>query len=106
LPHSDPDNCNWCTFIERTGKIGNKTQDTNTSTEPVIQVPSCPQCSGPMRLRTGKFGEFWSCLGFPDCKGLRKGMQRTVKQSERNGVTAKNIPRFKYDKLRKVLCSI
>lgn len=71
LPPSDPDNCNWCAFIERTGKVGNKTQDTKTSTEPAIQVPSCPQCSGPMSLRTGKFGEFWSCLKFPDCKGTR-----------------------------------
>jgi len=71
LPPSDPDNCNWCAFLERTGKVGNKTQDTNTSTEPTIKGPSCPQCSGPMRLRTGKFGEFWSCLKFPDCKGTR-----------------------------------
>lgn len=71
LPPRDPENCDWCAFLERTGKVGNKTQDTNTSTEPVIQVPSCPQCSGPMRLITGKFGEFWSCLGYPDCKGTR-----------------------------------
>jgi hypothetical protein len=71
LPPSDPDNCNWCAFIKRTRKLVNKTQDTKTSTEPAIQVPSCPQCSGPMQLRTGKFGEFWSCLKFPDCKGTR-----------------------------------
>ncbi|MBV59849.1 MAG: DNA topoisomerase III [Nevskiales bacterium] len=31
--------------------------------------PSCPQCSAPMRQRTGKNGAFWSCSRYPDCKG-------------------------------------
>ncbi len=31
--------------------------------------PPCPQCSAPMRQRTGKSGAFWSCSRYPDCKG-------------------------------------
>lgn len=31
--------------------------------------PSCPQCGGQMRQRTGKSGAFWSCTCYPDCKG-------------------------------------
>lgn len=34
-------------------------------------LPGCPKCSGPMRLRTGRFGEFWSCQKFPECRGTR-----------------------------------
>lgn len=41
------------------------------------QVPSCPVCSSPMRLRkalrgsnTGK--EFWGCSRYPKCKGTRE----------------------------------
>ena len=31
-------------------------------------LPICPNCGKPMRLRKGKFGEFWGCTGYPDCK--------------------------------------
>ncbi|MBD3156040.1 MAG: hypothetical protein GF368_05305 [Candidatus Aenigmarchaeota archaeon] len=24
-----------------------------------------------MTLKSGKYGEFWSCLKYPDCKGTR-----------------------------------
>lgn len=29
----------------------------------------CPECQGPMKLRPGKFGQFYACLRYPDCKG-------------------------------------
>lgn len=31
----------------------------------------CPVCSGDMISRTGKFGVFWGCKAFPECKGTR-----------------------------------
>lgn len=31
----------------------------------------CPACRAPMRERTGKFGRFWACTRFPQCKGTR-----------------------------------
>lgn len=39
-----------------------------------IKLPpaqSCPQCSAPMRQRTGKSGAFWSCRRYPECKGTQ-----------------------------------
>lgn len=38
------------------------------------EVPTCPLCGRPMRLRTGKRGAragqtFWGCTGYPSCKG-------------------------------------
>lgn len=32
----------------------------------------CPNCFGKMVIRTGKFGEFYSCYSYPKCKGSRK----------------------------------
>ena len=29
---------------------------------------TCPVCGNVMKKRNGKFGEFWGCAGFPDCK--------------------------------------
>ena len=36
--------------------------------EPLADVKQCPACQKPMTLRSGKFGKFWACTGFPDCK--------------------------------------
>jgi Topoisomerase DNA binding C4 zinc finger len=33
--------------------------------------PLCPKCGYPMRTRSGKFGEFWGCNSYPQCKGTR-----------------------------------
>ena len=69
LPPPDLENCDWCAFLKKRGKLRSETPDSNTITEPSIQTPICPQCAGPMSLKTGKYGEFWSCLKYPDCKG-------------------------------------
>lgn len=34
-------------------------------------VPECPKCGANMRLKTGKFGKFWSCIEYPNCNGTR-----------------------------------
>lgn len=34
-------------------------------------APACPECSAPMRLRHGPYGEFWGCSAHPTCKGRR-----------------------------------
>ena len=32
----------------------------------------CEKCGKPMVIRTGKYGEFLSCSGYPGCKNIRK----------------------------------
>jgi four helix bundle suffix protein len=34
-------------------------------------APECPKCGKPMRQRNSAKGNFWGCVGFPDCKGSR-----------------------------------
>ena len=31
-------------------------------------VKKCPKCGSMMIKRNGKFGEFWGCKGYPDCR--------------------------------------
>lgn len=31
-------------------------------------VKICPKCGQVMKKRNGKFGEFWGCAGYPDCR--------------------------------------
>ena len=28
----------------------------------------CPSCGNPMKIKTGKNGDFWGCSGYPDCR--------------------------------------
>ncbi len=30
---------------------------------------SCPECGLPMKLRQSKFGPFYGCTGYPECRG-------------------------------------
>lgn len=34
----------------------------------VKKLPSCPKCGKLLKKRNGKFGEFWGCTGFPNCR--------------------------------------
>ncbi len=32
------------------------------------RVKICPRCGSVMRMRSGRYGEFWGCSGYPKCK--------------------------------------
>lgn len=34
----------------------------------IIKPRSCPFCGNKMKIRNGRFGEFWGCMGFPECR--------------------------------------
>lgn len=37
---------------------------------PVIESMACPLCTASMAPRLGKFGWFYGCLRFPECRGI------------------------------------
>ena len=41
----------------------------NIPTEP---QPPCENCGKEMVLKSGRYGPFYSCSGYPDCKNIRK----------------------------------
>ena len=36
--------------------------------EAAKKVKKCPKCGNVLRKRSGKYGEFWGCMSYPDCK--------------------------------------
>jgi DNA topoisomerase I len=36
------------------------------------EVEPCENCGRPMALKRGRFGQFWACTGYPECKTTRK----------------------------------
>ncbi len=69
LPEIQPDSCEWCKYHSKKSVFKNEKavfeQIDNKA------VPKCPKCNSDMRLKSGKYGDFWSCINFPDCKGTK-----------------------------------
>lgn len=38
------------------------------SSEEAMKLPKCPKCGNVLQKRNGRFGEFWGCTGYPDCR--------------------------------------
>ena len=36
--------------------------------EAARKVKKCPKCGNVLRTRNGKYGEFWRCMSYPDCR--------------------------------------
>ncbi len=36
--------------------------------EAAQQVKRCPKCGNVMKRRSGKYGEFWGCMSYPECR--------------------------------------
>ena len=43
----------------------------------ILEGVKCPECSSPMVSRHGKFGTFWGCTKYPECRGTRDSMGRS-----------------------------
>ncbi|MFW5844750.1 MAG: type I DNA topoisomerase [Planctomycetota bacterium] len=47
----------------------------------VVEDLRCPQCESPMRTRSSRFGTFYGCTRYPDCKGTRPGPEDAATRS-------------------------
>jgi len=68
LPAADLERCEWCRYLAMRSP---RAEGASMAEPGTIEPPTCPSCAGPMTLREGKFGKFWSCLRYPECKGTR-----------------------------------
>ena len=50
--------------------------------------PHCPKCRAPMLERDGKFGRFYACTRYPDCRGTRP----LEEANPQDGTSQKPIP--------------
>jgi len=47
--------------------------------EPIPTDEICPKCGKPMVIKTGRFGKFLACTGFPECKSTKNIKDETKK---------------------------
>ena len=43
-------------------------EEIENPSESAQAVKRCPKCGNALKMRTGKFGEFWGCMSYPECK--------------------------------------
>ena len=48
----------------------------------MIKTYNCPDCGSNMILRKGKFGSFYGCNAFPNCRGTRTNRDYSPKDYE------------------------
>jgi len=46
----------------------NLAEDIANPSEEAKQVKRCPKCGNVMKKRSGRFGDFWGCASYPECK--------------------------------------
>ena len=46
----------------------NMKDDIENPSEAAKALKKCPRCGSVLKKRNGKFGEFWGCTGYPDCR--------------------------------------
>ncbi len=39
--------------------------------EAALNVKKCPRCGCVLRLKSGRYGDFWGCTGYPECRYTR-----------------------------------
>ena len=49
----------------------------------MINQQTCPDCGAEMKQRDGKFGPFWGCSNYPNCKKIVKISQNTPSTGEK-----------------------
>lgn len=62
--------CLWCTYRLKMKDIDNGSAFPLKNPQ-AKEAPLCPSCGALMKKKSGKYGDFWSCQRFPDCKGTR-----------------------------------
>jgi DNA topoisomerase-1 len=46
--------------------------EAGASSDGEAEIPACENCGKQMALKKGRFGSFYGCTGYPDCKNIRK----------------------------------
>ena len=72
LPEADTEQCDWCSYRSEIIGVSDTLTKGSADSQSQAIVPNCPKCGDLMKRRTGKFGEFWGCVNYPECRGTRQ----------------------------------
>lgn len=70
----------WGPFISLLKQKEEEVKKSDLTTEATDEI--CPDCGKPLVVKLGKFGKFFACSGYPDCKFIRKMEKDTGEPAE------------------------
>ncbi|MBV9270576.1 MAG: topoisomerase DNA-binding C4 zinc finger domain-containing protein, partial [Candidatus Eremiobacteraeota bacterium] len=70
-------------FTHRLAEAEKKLPRLEIKDEPTDEI--CPNCGKPMVIKTGRFGKFISCTGYPECKTTRPILKDTGAKCPKDG---------------------
>jgi ssDNA-binding Zn-finger/Zn-ribbon topoisomerase 1 len=65
----EAEGCGWSISLKQTGKHNPAQANGDINDRLKSGGPPCPQCGRDTQLRTGRFGSFYGCTKYPECKG-------------------------------------
>ena len=57
-----------CRMNQRVFELLGKEMNTEKKKTLDSNVKTCPLCNLPLKKRNGRYGEFWGCMGYPNCR--------------------------------------
>jgi len=76
-------------------------KDTEVTKESIAELSTeiCPDCGNKLVIKKSRYGAFWGCSNYPDCKYIRNanGKAGTSKEEEVPKETGKKCPKCKND---------
>ncbi|MBR4344023.1 MAG: topoisomerase DNA-binding C4 zinc finger domain-containing protein [Lachnospiraceae bacterium] len=53
-------------------------EEMKNPSEEAKKVKKCPRCGSPLKLRSGKFGKFWGCTSYPNCRYTKDAEENSI----------------------------
>ncbi len=64
--------CKYTRNLEEPAKATDAAAADGTQPAAEEEIPPCEECGKPMALKRSRFGTFFGCTGYPECKNIRK----------------------------------
>jgi DNA topoisomerase-1 len=64
------------------------------------EVPPCEKCGSPMTLRRSRYGAFYGCSNYPECKNIRKTAKEQRAEPKPTGVTCPECGKGQFQEKR------
>jgi DNA topoisomerase-1 len=81
----------WNPFISLINQKEKEVQKSDVTTEKTEEL--CPKCQKPLVIKLGKYGRFYACSGFPECRFVRSLKNDNEEISRENQLTDEKCER-------------
>jgi ssDNA-binding Zn-finger/Zn-ribbon topoisomerase 1 len=90
----EAEGCGWSISLKQTGKQDRARANGDINGRLESEGPPCPQCGRDTRLRTGRFGPFYGCTKYPECKGTIDASPRRSRSKAASAVKSRATARM------------